>query len=181
MEASKYSEQLFSLRELKEKMKPLYICQSDKQQHLEDIPAHWNTIYCKMESSLEQLKNHNLKAQHLQNSDSWSEKDIVTLIRILELIYTCLKDCLYINLHTKQHNATNERACARVDHPPFGEQMGKLKQQIDLFSIELTKVRTIKDALDNIYSIYNMELAGSSSDQDNEEEDCDDDQNDVFI
>ncbi|XP_052895561.1 uncharacterized protein LOC128302740 [Anopheles moucheti] len=171
MAESKYSNQITKMKKLKEKLNTLYKEQSDEEQ-LQHTPSHWETIYCNVSSVMEQLKIHNLKAQQLQQTEPWSEKDVVNLMKILELAYTCFKDCAYINLHSDSYN---DASSPTTHQPAFGEQMTKLKQQIDVASFEITKLRTVKEALENIYSNYNIELAVSSSDQDNEEED------DVFM
>uniref|UniRef100_A0A182T349 Uncharacterized protein n=1 Tax=Anopheles maculatus TaxID=74869 RepID=A0A182T349_9DIPT len=146
----------------------MYCVQSDEQQL--QVPSHWETIYCSVNSVMEQLKIHNLKAQRLQHTEPWSEKDMVNLMKILELTYSCLKDCGYISMLTEAHDEMNRMSSTTSQQPAFGEQMAKLKQQIDLVSFEVTKLRKVKEALDNIYSNYNMELAVSTSEQDNEEE-----------
>ncbi|XP_053663464.1 uncharacterized protein LOC128712598 [Anopheles marshallii] len=171
MPESKYSSQITSMKELKQKLNTLHNEQSDEAP-LQLTPSHWETIYCNISCVMEQLKIHNLKAQQLQQTEPWSEKDVVNLMKILELAYSCFKDCAYINLHADN---CDDASSPTTQQPVFGEQMAKLKQQIDLTSFEITKLRTVKEALDNIYSNYNIELAVSSSDQDNEEED------DVFM
>ncbi|XP_050078630.1 uncharacterized protein LOC126565491 [Anopheles maculipalpis] len=168
MAETKYSCHISNLKELKDKMSTMYKIQSDEQQ--QEIPSQWETIYCNVKSVIDQLKIHNLKAQGLQHTEPWSEKDMVNLIKILELTYTCLKDCGYINQFTEVHDEMSKASSTTAQQPTFGEQMAKLKQQIDLVSFEVTKLRKVKEALDNIYSNYNMELAVSSSEQNNEEE-----------
>uniref|UniRef100_A0A182MPS0 Uncharacterized protein n=1 Tax=Anopheles culicifacies TaxID=139723 RepID=A0A182MPS0_9DIPT len=157
------------MKELKAKMNTFYNEQCDEEQQ-QQTPSQWEAIYCSIHSVMEQLKIHNLKAQQLQQTEPWSEKDMVNLMRILELAYSCLKDCGYIKLH-ENFDDMKKGSNPTTQQPVFGEQMAKLKQQIDLVSFEITKLRTVKEALDNIYSNYNMELAVSSSDQENEEDD----------
>ncbi|XP_035909542.1 uncharacterized protein LOC118511050 [Anopheles stephensi] len=168
MAETKYSSQISSLKELKEKMSTMYYAQSAEQQ--QHIPTNWETIYCSVNAVMEQLKIHNLKAQRLQHTEPWSEKDMVNLMKILELTCICFKDCGYINMLTEMHDEVNRASSTTAQQPAFSEQMAKLKQQIDLVSFEVAKLRKVKEALDNIYSNYNMELAVSSSEQDNEDE-----------
>uniref|UniRef100_A0A4Y0BK01 Uncharacterized protein n=1 Tax=Anopheles funestus TaxID=62324 RepID=A0A4Y0BK01_ANOFN len=156
------------MKELKKKMSTLYKEQPAEEQQQQGS-SHWETIYCNIKCVMEQLKIHNLKAQQLQQTEPWSEKDMVNLTKILELAYTCFKDCAYINQHAE--NVDCNPCNSTTQQPVFGEQMAKLKQQLDLLAFEITKLTTVKEALDNIYSSYNMELAVTSSDQDNEEED----------
>uniref|UniRef100_A0A453YZX5 Uncharacterized protein n=1 Tax=Anopheles gambiae TaxID=7165 RepID=A0A453YZX5_ANOGA len=174
MTTCKYSEQLANMKRLKEKMKALY----HETVEQEPTDSHWDTVYCNINNVMEQLKIHNLKAQQHQSTDPWSEKDMVNLNKILALTYACIKDCGNIKQHDG-YDCTNKDGNSAVV-PGFGEQMVKMKQQIDLISFEITKLKAVKDALDNIYSNYNVEMAVSSNEQDNEEE-CDEAVDDVFI
>uniref|UniRef100_A0A182FYP4 Uncharacterized protein n=1 Tax=Anopheles albimanus TaxID=7167 RepID=A0A182FYP4_ANOAL len=109
---------------------------------------------------LEQVSIRKLKCRRQQNVlPTATEKDVLNVNKLLELIHDSLKD--YTKLETLTHD-TGRGA------KPFERQMIEIQQLIDLMSIEITKLKTVSDAIESIHTNYEAEIGRIMNEPDNE-------------
>ncbi|XP_049532752.1 uncharacterized protein LOC125949608 [Anopheles darlingi] len=109
---------------------------------------------------LEQVNMRKLKSRRQQNTlPTATEKDVLNMNKLLELIYGSLKD------YTKLETLTDH---AGRGAKPFEKQMIEIQQLIDLMSIEITKLKTVSDAIEGIHTNYETEIGRTANEPENE-------------
>uniref|UniRef100_A0AAG5DC52 Uncharacterized protein n=1 Tax=Anopheles atroparvus TaxID=41427 RepID=A0AAG5DC52_ANOAO len=172
---NKYKAVLANMNDQKNEMQLLH-CYQFAEKSTEPASFHWVTVHRNLDALLERINATHLKAKQLQHATPATEKDTLNLIKMLELIHAILIDYSKIYKEQAWRDSKFENKSGA-----FGNQMVKVKQQIDLISFEVTKLKTVSESLENIVSNYKMELSTASSDQENEEEDQNAVQNNVSL
>uniref|UniRef100_A0A182P8C1 Uncharacterized protein n=1 Tax=Anopheles epiroticus TaxID=199890 RepID=A0A182P8C1_9DIPT len=90
----------------------LFLIVAEVSEEQQNIPSHWDSIYCNLHSLMEQLKLHNLKMQQHQQTALWSEKDMANLIKALGLTFACLKDCCNMSQQVVSMDGVKYNICA---------------------------------------------------------------------
>ncbi|KFB44539.1 hypothetical protein ZHAS_00012474 [Anopheles sinensis] len=159
---AKYEELLTSMNGLKERIGT----DSKHDAREESNLIIWQSVYRSLEAILDRIRVNQLKAQQLH--EPAQEKDLINIMKVMALIDAILADTSKMPEDAKQNS------------PSFADQMVSLKQNMDLVSLELTKIKTVNETLANVVSNYNLELAVANSENENDE-DGRDHENDDFV
>ncbi|XP_058059527.1 uncharacterized protein LOC131210316 [Anopheles bellator] len=115
-------------------------------------------VHADLSGLLEQMNIRKLKTQQLQYDASATENDTVYFNKMLELMYATFKDGVRIDdlARATELGATFDNTA--IVTPPFQQQILKVKQQIDMLSFEVAKLKSVNEALDTIYAKDQMEM-----------------------
>ncbi|XP_058178034.1 uncharacterized protein LOC131294003 [Anopheles ziemanni] len=166
---TKYQELMTNMNTLKDKMGTVLHC---KEVTNEQNSIIWDTVCRSLEAILDRIRVNELKAQQLQETSPTTEKDLLNVLKMMTLMDAIFIDTSKV-LDDSKSGDTNQNS------PSFADQMVSIKHNIDLVSLELTKIKTVNETLANIVSNYNLELAVATSDHENDGDSPNIDQNNV--
>ncbi|XP_052867980.1 uncharacterized protein LOC128273947 [Anopheles cruzii] len=126
-------------------------------------------VHSDLSGLLEQINIRKLKTQQLQYNVPATENDTVYFNKMLELLYATFKDGLRMDDQAREADLGATFDNTAMVTPPFQQQMLKVKQQIDILSFEVAKLKSVNEALDTIYAKDKMELALACSEPENAE------------